>query len=528
MNIQQVPYYQTGYFSNIMLDYLEEKETLKPFYNNSFSISGFKKQIEEKQFSDEHRKILVASLKQQYNGVEMCDEVQKNIEKLNQPNTYTITTGHQLNLFTGPLYYFYKLITTINTATELSAAYPDCNFVPVFWMATEDHDFEEINHFNLFGNKHEINTTQTGAVGRMNLAGVEQVFEQLNETLKGRTGLEHIIKQLKKHFQPNHTFASAIRGFINELFGKYGLVIIDGDNQQLKASFSSFMEDDLVNRKNNDLIEATSEKLKNLGYKKQVTSRKINLFYLTDKQRERIVFEDNRYKVLNTGLQFSQSEILIELKQHSERFSPNAVLRPLFQEVILPNLAYIGGGGELAYWLQLKNMFTDNKVAFPILMLRNSALLIDNNSSKKMDKLELSVFDLFKQETELIKSYLKKGATILLDLKAEEKSITAVFNDIVKKAGKIDVSLQSMVKAELQKSVKSLQNIENKLIKTEKQKEEVAVNQIKALKNKFFPEGSLQERKDNFLYAYLLLGDFFVDEMIQTLNPFEKEFTVVF
>lgn len=471
------------------------------------------------------REVLVNSLKKQYQNVSISQEVENNIENLKLSNTYTVTTGHQLNLFTGPLYFIYKIITVINLSKELKQKFPDNNFVPVFWMATEDHDFEEINHFYLFNQKHEIAKSKDGAVGRMKLDNIESVFSQLDETLKGRTGLEDVLALLKKHYKSSNTYTQAIRGLVNELFGKYGLVIVDGDDKSLKSLFINSMKKELIEQQNIATINKTSTQLENLGYSAQVTPREINLFYIEDGLRERIVFEDGVYKVLNTSLVFSEEEIIEELKSFPKKFSPNVVMRPLYQETILPNLAYIGGGGEIAYWLQLKEMFIQNDVVFPILGLRNSALVIDNNTSKKIEKLGFSVLDLFKNEDELIKQYIKEGSDILLDLNKEEKIIEDVFNDIVLKAGKIDSSLQPMIKAELQKSLKAIQNIESRLIKSEKRKEEVAINQIKNIKEKLFPSSSLQERKENFIYLYLVLGKDFIDLLVLDLKPFEKEFT---
>lgn len=527
MNKQTITYKDTGYFSNTMLDYIAAKESIQPFYNNTHSIEGYKKQLEEKQFSDENRTVLVDALSNQYKGIDVSAEVQQSIDSLKQTNTYTVTTGHQLNLFTGPLYFIYKIVSTINLAKELKQNFPEKNVVPVFWMATEDHDFEEINHFNLFGKKHTINSNQTGAVGRMTLDGVDAVFTQLAETLNGRTGLEEIIQKLKNCYQTNKTYTQAVRELVNDLFGKYGLVIIDGDDKKLKGLFVEAFKNELLERNNYNLINSTSDKLVELGYKKQVNPREINLFYLKNDIRERIVFEDNTFKVLNTNIQFSEAEILNELENSPENFSPNAVMRPLYQEVILPNLAYIGGGGELAYWLQLKVMFANNNVVFPILVLRNSAMLVDGGTKKKINKLGLSTEQLFMPYDDLIKHYLKEGADIILDLKSEERAVELVFDDIVKKAGEIDPSLQGMIKAELQKSLKSLKNIEGRLVKAEKQKEQVAINQIKGIKDKLFPNNSLQERKENFLYAYLLFGEGFIDSLIEQLNPFEQEFAIL-
>ncbi len=525
MNKQTIPYHKTGYFSNLMLDYISGKEIIQPFYNNPNSIEGYKKQLEEKQFSEGNRKVLLQSLTEQYQGLNLTDLVQKNIESLNQSNTYTVTTGHQLNLFTGPLYFIYKIVSTINLVKELKKNFSDKNFVPVFWMATEDHDFEEINHFNLFGKKHEISSVQTGAVGRMKLEGIEDVFSQLEETLNGRTGLESIVEKLKNYYQSDKTYTQAVRALVNDLFGKYGLVIIDGDDSDLKREFIPFIQSELLARTSYTAINNTSEKLENLGFKKQVNPREINLFYLKDNLRERIVFEENSYQVLNTVFKFSETEILAELKNNPERFSPNAVMRPLYQEVILPNLAYIGGGGELAYWLQLKQMFTANKVEFPVLVLRNSAIIIDNGTQKKIEKLNLSLTDIFKSEEELIKAFVKAENEI--EFNTETNQLTEIYTAIAEKVKLIDASLEGTVNAELQKSLKSIDMIDKKLVRAIKNNEEVTINQLKAIKDKLFPNGSLQERKDNFIYAYLLLGETFIDDLMNVLNPLEQELVVI-
>lgn len=523
----QISYQQTGYFSKLMSDYLDGKDELKPFYNNSFGVESFLKMIEERKQVKLNRAVLVNALTAQNSGFDVSEQTRFNIEKLNNENCFTVTTGHQLNLFTGPLYFIYKIVSAINLAKQLKEKYPENDFVPVYWMATEDHDYDEVNHFNLFGNKYVLNQTQTGAVGRMELSGVEGVFAGLEDALGDRNGVEEVLALFSRHYSSKATFAVAIKGIVNELFGKYGLVVIDGDDQQLKSLFVDELRSELLNQTNHEIINETSEKLKKLGFKAQVTPREINIFYLIDGIRERIVFEGGQYKVLNTEIEFSEFEILNELNSCPERFSPNAPMRCMYQEKILPNLAYIGGGGELAYWFQLKDMFDANNISYPILILRNSVLFVDKGTDKKLQKLDLNASDLFQDSEALIKDYLKNGSEIILELKAEEKTVEAVFADIVSKAGNIDLSLQPMIKAELQKSLKSLKNIENRLIKAEKKKEEVAVNQIKNAKEKLFPNNSLQERHDNLISLLLFYGIDVIDELVDKLLPLDQQFTIL-
>ena len=527
MNSIQIPYQQTGYFSKLMVDYLAEKIELKPFYNKNCDIQSFAGIIEQRKQFPINRATLVDVLNQQYKGVEFSEATKTNIQQLKNENCFTITTGHQLNLFTGPLYFIYKIITAINLAKELKVAYPANDFVPVFWMATEDHDFEEINHFNLFKKRYELDKTQTGAVGKMKLEGVEELLKQLKENLGDRSETNEIITFFSKFYSSEKTYTSAIKGIINQLFGKYGLVVIDGDDKLLKQLFVPEFKKELVERKNHQLIHSTSEKLIELGYKPQVTPREINIFYLKENLRERILFQENNYQVFNTSIKFSESEILEELTNHPERFSPNAPMRCMYQEKVLPNLAYIGGGGELAYWLQLKEMFEANQISFPILVLRNSVLFIDKANNTRLQKLIIDPLTIFNDTETLIKNYLKKTSTTSLDLKKEEQLIAIVFDDIAKKSEVIDQSMKLFVAAELQKIRKSIQNIEGRLIKAEKKKHENAIFQIRNIKEKLFPNNALQERHDNII-SLLLVDKEIIDKLMEKLNPLKKEFILLF
>jgi bacillithiol biosynthesis cysteine-adding enzyme BshC len=453
-----------------MSDFLEGIETLTPFYNESPSIETFEKTIERRAHLPINRSVLVERLTAQNNGFQVTGLTTQHIQNLHNDNCFTVTTGHQLNLFTGPLYFIYKIVSAINLAKDLKQKYPDHDFVPVYWMATEDHDFEEINHFNLFKKKYQLSNSKSGAVGNLKLEGVDELLLELKEDLGDRSHAQEIITLFSKFYKSSNTYSQAIKGIINHLFGKYGLVVIDGDDASLKGLMQKEFKAELLGRENHKSIHSSSEKLIELGVKPQLNPREINLFYLKEGLRERIVFEEGIYKVLNTSIQFSESELIIELDNSPERFSPNAPMRCMYHEKILPNLAYIGGGGELAYWFQLKEMFDKNSISYPMLLLRNSVLFVDQGSVKRIAKLGLETTDLFTETELLIKAYLKNGSAIVLELYEEEQAIENLFNEIVNKAALVDASLSPMIKAELQKSLKSIKNIESRLVKAEKKK----------------------------------------------------------
>lgn len=529
MNKKTIPYSKTTFFSSLINDYLANEEKLHPFINHNCSLDAFADAIAERKQTSVDRELLVKQLQHQYKDLPVSAATQSNIALLKSDNCFTITTGHQLNLYTGPLYFLYKIISAINLANTLKTTYPENDFVPIYWMATEDHDFEEINHFNLFDKKISIQKKEgeNGAVGKLTLASAPEVAQQLEELLENRNGGDEIVALFKQFYKSENNFTIATKALINHLFGEYGLVIIDGDDAELKKIMIPYFEQELVEQKNHQLIDKSTHKLTDLGYKSQVTPREINLFYLDKNLRERIIFEDEQYKVLNTNLSFTKEQILSELNNHPEKFSPNVVMRPLYQEVILPNLAYIGGGGELAYWFQLKAMFNANKVFFPTLILRNSVLIIDAGSSKKMQKLGLEVPQLFEDTEELIKEYVIQHADINLELAQQKEQLVKLYEPIENKAVQLDKTLQAVVNAELQKAINGINHIEARLLKAEKQREEVAVNQIRGIKDKLFPNGGLQERHDNMSSLLLFYGMDIIPTLMQHLHPLDKELVVL-
>lgn len=502
----------TKAFPKLFLDYINKRSELTSFYREYPDIQGFKSIIEAKPFTADKRKVLVDALQNQYKNIDSKPD----FSVLLQPNTYTVTTGHQLNIFTGPLYIIYKIVTIINLAKQLKEAYPAYNFVPVYWMATEDHDFAEIASFSLFGKKYTWETEQKGAVGRMNPAELQAILEALPE----KTEL------FENAYLNNSTLADAVRQYMHQLFGNQGLISIDGDDKALKSLFTDVIKDDLLNNTAYKLVNEASKKIHDLGYETQISPREINFFYLENGLRERIVKEDSQYKVLNTEISFSESEILQLVDNEPEKFSPNVVLRPLYQQMILPNLAYIGGPSEVPYWLQLFDMIEHYGEPFPMLMPRNFALVINEASRKRIEKLCVAVEDLFLDDVTLRRSYVEKNSENSLSLVFEMDDFSEIFERIVKKAIVIDATLKAPVEAEKAKLANAIDNLEKRLKKAEERNQETSVTQLLALKNKLFPDGGLQERKENFLNFYLN-DKAFIDKLLAEFDPLNYSFNIV-
>jgi bacillithiol biosynthesis cysteine-adding enzyme BshC len=453
--------------------------------------------------------------------------VHDNIALLKSDNTYTITTGHQLNIFAGPLYFIYKIVTAIKLSQQLKEKFPDKNFVPVYWMASEDHDFAEINYTNIGGKKVHWWYEASGATGRINPETMRQALNQY----KGALGIDGHSSELGDIVETAYTkfekLADATRYLVNALFGKYGLVVIDADDHRFKQQFSSVIERDIIEENSFKNISATNVQLEKAGVHIQVNPREINFFYLIDGLRERIVFENDRYTVLNSEISFSEAELKQEIAQHPERFSPNVVMRPLYQECILPNIAYIGGGDEVVYWLELKSSFDHYKVDFPIIILRNSGLVIDKETASKISKMELGPADIFNSTDEIKNSWTRKHSTNNLSLIDEWSELTGIFDKIKSRASKIDNTLAPSTEAVKARLKHAFDNLEKKLIKAEKRNFHTRLEQVERIKTDLFPKDSLQERTENFGLFYVKWGQTFIDELIKNFEPLEFKFTVL-
>ncbi len=519
MHNQKIALADTQAFSTFFLDYIQQDPSLQKFYNRFPKVENFKEQIVEKSksFQGNNRKILVSELQKQYQLLTISDLVAQNISSLKDNKTFTVTTGHQLNIFTGPLYFIYKIVTVINTCKQLKTAYPEYNFVPVYWMATEDHDYEEIKYFRLYGKKYIWNTQQTGAVGRFNTND----FDSLLKEIPGDNSL------FKKAYLNHNTLSHAVRYYVNELFGSEGLIAIDADTHEFKSLFKEVIKDDLTSHSAKKIVDQTDEALKSLGQKTQVYCRDINFFYLDNNLRSRIERQGDQYKVIDTDLSFTQGEINNLIETHPEKFSPNVILRPLYEEMILPNLAYIGGPSEVVYWLQLKDVFQHFKTAFPILMPRNFAMVMEHQDVEKFEKLKLEIKYIFEEKNKLFTHWVKKHSQHNVAVTDEMNKIQEVFKELKERAGTIDQTLIAFVAASGKRATRSIDRIEQKLIRAEKRLQEDKLRQIESLKDALFPGGNLQERTDNFLNFYNQ-DPTFIQKLLTNFDPFDFQFNILY
>lgn len=471
--------------------------------------------IDQKSQHTTDRHTLVKQLQQQYaaNDLQNAD-----IERLFDSKTFTVATGHQLNPFTGPAFFIYKIVNTINYAQTLNKQFPDQHFLPVFWMATEDHDFEEIASTKILNHTYTWSTDQSGPVGRMQLDGIPQLIHQLSTKLSGGEIDDQLVNWLNNACREDCSLADATRILVHELFKDTPLIIIDGDDAGLKSLFVPHMEDELLHSTSVKAVQQTNDALENQGYHTQVHARDINLFYLSDQKRARIVKENNTYKALDTDNSWSEEEILQELKEYPERFSPNALLRPLYQEVVLPNIAYIGGAGEISYWKQLPGIFKHFKVPYPQIWIRNSVYWLDDKWIRKMDKIGLAIEEVWKLDEQQLMERVVEIQGEDFSTGTYKKDLNELMSRLEKDIADIDGSLKGKVGAVKAGMMKELTDLEKRVKKSLKDRHEVDIRQVLKVKALLHPNDIPQERVENFMSFYLRFGDEFFETLFKELD----------
>ena len=522
-----LPYDHTGYFSTLVADYISQSPSLQPFYAHTPDLLGIKSAIEARKSFDTPRKLLVEVLTEQYAGIDISNKTKVNIASLLKPTCFTVTTAHQPNIFTGPLYFIYKILHTIKLAENLQAKMPEYNFVPVYYMGSEDADLEELGYINLGGQELVWKTNQTGTVGRMK---VDKAFLQIINSIEGQiaihtSGLE-LVNVFKEVYTLGKTIQQATLELVNHLFAEYGLVVLIPDNAKLKSTYQSVVKKELVENFSHAIIAETISALK-LHYKVQAAGRTINLFYLLDNHRERIELINGMYTIQALNLQFTEAEILNELNNFPDRFSPNVILRGGFQETVLPNIAFIGGGGELAYWLELKNLFNHCGIPYPVLVLRNSFLCLTQAQFSKMKQLGFNEPDLFQSAEVLLNTIVKRDTAAMLDLTNELSNCKLLYESLKEKANSVDKSLNDHVNALEIQSTKKILALQKKLLSAEKEKFQVAKRQITNLKLALYPNNSLQEREANMGDFYALHGKDFINLIYRASNTLEMQFSII-
>ena len=524
----ELSFAKTGKFTDVVKKYQEEDKSLLPFLKQYPSTENFASLAEAKLKDFGNRDILVRHFSRVYKE-QGSDEQKNNIAKLALENTVTVTTGHQLAFAGGPLYFIYKAIHTIKLAETLNKQLQDVNVVPVFWLASEDHDFDEIAQITIFGKKHALKKSDNLIpVGDLNIQDVKELKDFALGFFEGFESEALINATINDAWERSNNLSDFTFNLLNTWFANRGLLVLDPQTKELKSAFSNIVAGELESNLVETAVNRLTDKFPS-GLKIQAPPRPCNLFFIKDGNRYRIDRKGEGFELMPGNIEVSKDELLASLKSDPQLFSPNVLMRTLYQECILPNIAYIGGGGEMAYWLQLADLFEEVKLPLPQIMLRNSFQLVDSGVSKKIEKLALSPEEIFLSEQILIDQLIADSDSgNLLDFSDFEEQATLLFNNMAERAKSIDPTLAPSIEGQGKGVLKSIEGIQKKLKKRLKEKQEVEINQISTIQQRLFPGGGLQERSENVLHYLAKHGDAFFDYIYEESGDIKPVFKLIY
>ena len=522
--ISRIPFKDIPQLSRTDRDYTDSPEIFLELIEHVPSMEGLQDAIEQRKRFATDRKTLVKTIEKQYARLGLDGSKG---EALLSDEHFTVVTAHQPSLLTGPLYFIYKICSAINLSRQMNAESTATVVHPLFVLGGEDHDFEEMNHLRFFSKEFEWASSESGSVGRMSQSGLADVLSAVAEVLGDREHAVDLRSTIATCFDGQRSYGDAMHLFVCMLFRDTELIVLQMDDPALKAQFRHIMRDEILHQTTHDLVEQAQVKVEKLGYKPQAFVRDINLFYMDSGMRNRIERNETGFQVVDSELRFTEEEIIELINAHPERFSPNVNLRPLYQETVLPNLAYIGGGGELAYWIERKTQFAHFGIPFPVLIRRNSVLFIAKGNAKLRRSLEIAIPSLFQDPEHEVSEWVRQHAEHEVDISAEMTALDKALDDLTSKAQAIEPTFARKVEAFKVKTLKEVDHMGKRLVREEKARHEQEVAKIRKLYDKLFPNGSLQERYENFIPMYLQNGRSMFDTLIEHLDPLEPGFIVI-
>lgn len=499
---------ELGFIPPLVRDYLSGNRDLEFLYQFPPNEQGLIQSILSKTKNFHHREVFSKVVSTNYpDQKELTAKESENIRKLLE-NGLVVTTAHQPNLFLGPMYVFTKAVSTISLANHLNGIQSECHIVPVFIIGSEDHDKEELLHMEVFGNRYEWNTHQKGAVGSMLVD--ESLIELLDKILV-KFGDSVEAKYLKEVFRTSYqigkTLAQAFGDMLRQLFGKHGLMVLDINIPEVKEAMQGVFLKELESQFSKKQTASTIDFLAK-NYHVQAPPTDINLFEYREGERIKI--------------KSPSEETIQRLRQSPTSYSPSVILRPLMQQIVVPSIANIGGAAEVAYWLELKPIFEEEKVDFPVILLRDIYSILDEKSWKKWKEASLDERDFFIS----IDEFKRKIATSNYDLEADQKEdleeVEKLFESVKIKIKQIDASLEGTAIAESVKTRKAIEMLYGKAIKSLKNREESKIQSLEKIRNKVFEDNTLKERRENFASYYLQYGESWIENCISHLSPLDN------
>ena len=535
INFSDIPGHQ-----NLFLDYLYEFENVSDFYPYDFRnrdnyLKIFKNILEKRSYLSADISQIISN---QYSKINKSETTEGNIKKLSDKKTLAIVTGQQLGILGGPLYTFYKIITAIKLSRFLSERYNDYNFVPVFWLEGDDHDFNEVRAIKIIdegnsllsiGYKEEIEEDDAKqSVGHIKFdSTIQDFFDNLGKNLKDTEFKVQLLNELKDFYSEGKSFKEAFKDLIFKYFDEYGLIIFDPQEIEVKRLLKPIFKKEITDfRLHTEKLVHLSATLEEL-YHAQVKVKPVNLFLNYDGGRHSVEPVDNEFRLRRKRKSFTYDQLLELLENEPDKFSPNVLLRPICQDFLLPTAFYIGGPSEISYFAQIKPLYEFYDIVQPIIYPRSSATILESTIENILEKHSVQINDLFIDVENVKKKIINSVAESSIDAMFDglTKQVETAFDQLKEKLIDLDKTIADASNRYRDKISGSINELKSKAEKAQQKKYEVTLRQIDKAAINLFPNTNLQERELNFVYYVNKYGNEFIKKIFDELqiNKFEHQ-----
>ncbi len=528
---------------NLFLDYLYEFDNVKEFYKHNFRdkdayLPLFRKLTHSKSKRNFDLSTLV---KDQYDdNIKISTKTNRNIELLGKENTIAIVTGQQLGILGGPLYTIAKILTAIRLSNQFSERFDDYKFVPVFWLEGDDHDFNEVRSINILDNENQIlnigykeeisDDDAKQSIGNLIFdEALNEFFTKLDENLRETEFKNELLSKLKECYQVGKSFKQSFKDLLFWLFDEQGLIIFDPQDPKvkeiLKPIFKKEVNDFALHTQKLIQVSARLEEI----YHAQVKVKPVNLFYHTDDGRYSVEPVEEIFKLRRKRKQFTKEEILQEIDNAPQRFSPNVLLRPICQDYIFPTGFYVAGPSEISYFAQVTPLYDFYNVVAPIVYPRVSFTILEKNISSTLDKYDLTINDIFLGFEELKEKVIANLSENNIEkvFQESDNDIELLFDKIKENLFAVDKTLVDVSGKTKEKILSLLNELKSKAIKAQENKYETTIRQLTRVSNLLYPNGNLQERELNFSYFYNKYGMEFIQKLYDDISVSEFEHQII-
>ncbi len=531
MKARCLPFSQIPHTTKLFLDLLSYAPDVRQFYPRSANISEWLKEEAASLRYDSSRRQQVSSiLERQNKSWDASPQTLANLERFRN-GAAAVVTGQQVGLFGGPMFSIYKALSAVKLAEQATAAGVDS--VPIFWLATYDHDLAEVNHVAMPGADGALETLTTSS---HDIAGAPVSAVRLGDeilpvieraaALLGDTDATRI---LRESYRPGETLGTAFARFYTRLFAEWGVIILDASDGELHTIAQPLYR--AAVERAEEIVNVLAERgaaLEGAGYHQQVkvTPSSVLLFTLQNGARSSIHRKGSgdaaQFQIGGEGGEkLSQAELLSRIESHPETFSPNVLLRPIVQDYLLPTLAYVGGAAEAAYFSQAGALYELLSGRVTPIIPRFSATLVDAKIQRVFEKFEISMLDVI-AGPESLRSLLA-ARSMPHDLQSAfdrtKKSLELDLVALTQKLAKLDQTLVDAAQTAASKMQYQLERLYTQAARAELQKGELIGRKAELLSQTLFPEKALQERGIAGLYFVARYGTDLLHQIYDAIQP---------